>query len=112
MITEKVIKEIYRKFRKPPHSWEELNIDFYTNILSEHHKIREDEDEIIFDDLEEFNPFRRILKRRLHAVLEFDFYVAFVTPTHILFLNKENNQVRICMKPEKSDSFFNRIFAR
>lgn len=112
MITEATIKEIYKRFNKPPKSVEELNLPYYFGILKEHHKIRETMDEIILDDLEQFNPFKRFLKRGVFSVLEFDKMVAIVFRNHIIFLSKEDEGMRIHIKPEKPRGFFSRIFGR
>lgn len=71
-----------------------------------------DQTEIILEDLEEFNPFRRFLIRSLNAILEFDKMIAFVFRTHILFLGKEDNQMRVHMRPEPKKSLFDKIFGR
>lgn len=110
MITEQVIKEIYKKYKKPQKDSEELNLDYFLEILKQHHNITLDDGEIILNDLEEFNPFRRLLVRSLHGVLEFDNVIAFVTGNHILFLGKENNSLRVHFKPEEKKGLFNRIF--
>lgn len=111
MITDKVIKEIYRKFSKPCTDRSELRLDYFTDLLK-HHNIRIVEDEIIMDNLEEFNPFKRFLLRSVNAILEFDRMVAIVFRNHIIFLGKRDNQMRIHMKPERSNSLFDRIFGR
>lgn len=110
MITDEVIKEIYRKFGKPHKKIEELQLDYFLPILNEHHSIRRDDMEIIIDDLDEFNPFRRFLIRGINAVLEFDKMIAFVFRNHILFLGKEDEQMRVHIKPEKPKSFFSKLF--
>lgn len=112
MITDKVIKEIYKKFSKPPRSQDELRLDYFVPLLHKVHNITVSDDEILLNDLEEFNPFRRFLLRRVCAILEFDRFVALVLPTHILFLGKEDKTMRIHMKPQKSPSVFERIFGR
>lgn len=112
MITDSVIKEIYKKFGKPHKNADELRLDYYIPMLSAFHAIRKDDDEIIIDDLDEFNPFRRFLIRSVNAVLEFDKMVAFVFRNHILFLGKEDNQMRVHIKPEKPKSFLGRIFGK
>lgn len=87
-------------------------------MLRAHHDIMiDDEDlskaEIILNDLEEANPFRRFLVRSLHAILEFDKMVAFVFRNHILFLGKKDKQLRVHFKPEASErSFLGRLFGR
>ncbi|MDE5843065.1 MAG: hypothetical protein K2H35_04945 [Muribaculaceae bacterium] len=122
MITDEVIREIYKTNKKPPKDLNDLNLREALNILKEHHNLTLDSDdlskaEVIINDLEEFNPFRRFLVRSLHGVLEFDRMMAFVFRNHILFLGKENNQLRVHFKPdedeeEEDDSFFSRLFGR
>ncbi|MDE5876271.1 MAG: hypothetical protein K2H47_02040 [Muribaculaceae bacterium] len=111
MITDVVIKDIYKKFNKPARV-EDLNVDYFVALLKDHHALRVLEDEIIVDDLDEYNPFRRFLMRGINAILEFDKMVAFVFRTHILFFGKENNELRVHIKPEKPRSFFSRLFGR
>lgn len=112
MITDSVIKEIYRKFSKPHRNEEELRLDYYLHILKENHSIKREDNEIIIEDLDEFNPFRHFLIRSINAVLEFDKMIAFVFRNHILFLGKEDNQMRVHIKPEKPKSLFGKIFGR
>ncbi|MDE6810770.1 MAG: hypothetical protein K2J15_00295 [Muribaculaceae bacterium] len=122
MITDEVIREIYKTNKKPPKDLSELNLPEALDILKEHHSLTLDSDdlskaEIIINDLEEFNPFRRFLVRSLHGILEFDRMMAFVFRNHILFLGKENNQLRVHFKPDEEDeddddSFFSRLFGR
>lgn len=112
MITESVIKEIYKKFNKPHKKREELQLDYFLPMLCEHHAIKIEDDEIILEDLEEFNPFRHFLIRSLNAVLEFDKMIAFVFRNHILFLGKNDNQMRVHMRPEPERSLLGRIFGR
>lgn len=112
MITDQVIQEAYRKFKKPPKNPEELNLDYFLGLLSKHHNLRQFDGEIFIEDLEEFSPFRRFLIRSIHAVLEFDKMVAFIFRNHILFFSKEDNQLRVHMRPEKPLSIFEKIFGR
>ncbi len=112
MITDNAIKEIYKKFNKPLKNREDLQLDYFLPILKEFHSIEVSDEEIILNDFEEYNPFRRFLIRSLNAVLEFDKMIAFVFRNHILFLGKEDNQMRVHIKPEKKPSLFARIFGR
>lgn len=112
MITDNVIKEIYKKFNKPHKHEEELNLDYFLNLLKENHSISRDGIEIIIEDLDEYNPFRRFLIRSINAILEFDKMIAFVFRNHILFLGKEDSQMRVHIKPEKPRSFMDKLFGR
>ena len=111
MITDRVIKEIYKKYSKAAKSPEDLNLNYFINLLKPNHRIKVDKNEVIFEDQEEFSPFRRFLLRSLNGVLEFDRQVAFVFQNHILFLGKESDEMRIHMRPfEEKKSFLRRLF--
>ncbi|MCH5213616.1 MAG: hypothetical protein J1E97_00380 [Muribaculaceae bacterium] len=118
MITKEVIRDIYKEYAKPEENQENLQIDHFLNMLSAHHKLKMEGDELVFEDMEEFNPFRRILARNLHAILEFNKHVAFVFPNHILFLGKRSPELHVHFKPEpeaeeepKKKSLFKRLFS-
>lgn len=116
MITKEVIKDIYKEYKKPSENLDELRIPYFLELLKAHHNLKYDGDELIFEDMEDFNPFRRILVRNLHAILEFNKMIAFVFPNHILFLGKRSSELSVHFKPEdnpekeKKKSFFSRLF--
>ena len=116
MITKEVIKDIYTEYNKPNGNLEDLNLPYFLKLLEPHHKLKFDGDELIFEEMEEFDPFRRILVRNLYAILEFSKMVAFVFPNHILFMGKRSPELSIHLKPEEEDeqtkkkSFFARLF--
>lgn len=119
MITKQVIQDIYKEYKNPAENIEDLNIPYFLKLLAPHHKLKYDGDEFIFEDLEEFNPFRRILARNLHAILEFSKMVAFVFPNQILFLGKRSPELSVHFKPEEEAeehegkrSIFSRLFSR
>lgn len=74
--------------------------------------MQENNMEIIVEDLEEFNPFRRFLKRSIYGILELDKVIAFVFRSHILFFSLDDNQLRVHMKPEKPRSLLSRLFGK
>ena len=111
MITEEVIKEIYKNYNKPAKSRDELNLPHMVEVLSPHHKLKVDDDEIIVESIEEFSPFRRFLIRGLYAVLEFDRNIAFVFKTHILFFSKKDSNMSVHFAPAKEKkSWLDKIF--
>ncbi|MDE6237167.1 MAG: hypothetical protein K2M45_04810 [Muribaculaceae bacterium] len=112
MITDEVIKEIYKTYDKPHKHREELQLEYFIDLLGDLHKIRMiDDDELIVENLEEFNPFRRFLIRGLHGIVEFDRYVAFIFQGHILFFGKEEPTLQVHMRPEKKKrSLWDSIF--
>lgn len=112
MITDKVITEIYRRYKKPNKNEKELNLEYFIELLKNHHDISVNNGEVIIGSLEEFNPFRRFLVRSLHGVLEFDKMVAFVFRNHIVFLSKESDDMRIHLRPEEKKGLLSRLFGK
>lgn len=118
MITKDIIKDIYKEYNKPSTDPEELQLPHFLKVLEPHHKLKVEDDEIIFEDMNEFDPFRRILLRNLHAILDFNKHVAFVFPNHILFLGKRSPELHVHFKPDDEieepsgkKSFFKRLFS-
>lgn len=111
MVTQKVIKEIYKKYTKPPRDIEDLQINHHLGLLKEHHELVCEDGEIINKRLDAFNPFSRMLVRRLNAILEFDKVVAFVFDNHILFFDKYTENMHIHFKPEKKN-FMSKLFGK
>ncbi len=110
MVTPKVIKEIYKKYTKPPKSEEDLNIPYFLDLLREHHNLVYEEGEI-YRVSDPDNLFGRMLVSRLTIILEFEKYVAFVFDDHILFFDKYSNNMSIHFKPE-TRSFLSRLFGK
>lgn len=111
MINNDVIKEIYKKFGKPKKG-RDLRIPYFLEMITPAHNIKETEDRIIVNDLEDFNPFRMFLKRNINVILEFDKEVAFVFRSHILFFNKATKDINIHIRLEEKKNIFQRIFGR
>lgn len=112
MITEEVIKEIYKNYNKPCPKEEDLNLPYFAALLAPHHKLKLEDDEVIVESIEEFSPFKRFLKRGLFAVLEFDRNVAFVFQSHIIFFSKKDDTMSVHFRPAKKASIFDKIFGR
>lgn len=111
MINQKVIDEIYKKYSKPPKKVDDLQVPYFLQLLSGFHNLQvsPDQEEIIIGDLDDINPFKRFLVRRLTAILEFERMVAFAFDNHIIFFEKDSPDMRVHFKPEKK-SFFKRLF--
>lgn len=117
MLTKEIIQDIYKQYSKPTTNKEDLQIPYFLDMLAPYHNLKYDGEEFIFEDMDEFNPFRRILAKNLHAILEFSKHVVFVFPNHILFLGKRSPELHVHFKPEddvpeekKKKSFFSRLF--
>lgn len=112
MITEEVIKELFKNYKKPPKNREELQLEHFAELLQPFHQIAITPDEIVVENLDEFSPFRRFLIRSINAVLDFDKNVAFVFANHILFFSKVSDQLNVIFRPEDKHSLLDRIFGR
>lgn len=111
MVTKDVIKEIYKKYSRIPKNTDELRIPYFVQLLSNNHSIQVNDGEIIIDNLEDFNPFKRFLIRRLTGILELDRLVAFVFDNHIIFFEKNDKEMHVHFKPEKK-SFWGKLLGK
>lgn len=100
MINDEVIKEIYKRYKKPVKR-DELNLSYFQQLLSENNPIEFDNEKVEVKNMEQFSPFRRFLIRSIFVILEFEHMVAFVFKNHIMFLDKENSGSHIHLRPEK-----------
>ena len=112
MITAEVTKEIYKNYTKPPKDATELNIPYFIELLRPMHRLKADDMEIVVEDLEDYNPFKRFLIRGLTAILEFDKEVGFVFADHILFFNKEDQNINVNFKPAPKRGWLDRLFGK
>lgn len=111
MVTKKVINEIYKKYNKPPKNIEDLSIPRFIDMLKKHHDLQCADGEIINRGFEAGEPFARMLVRRLNAILDFDNMVAFVFDKHIMFFDKNSDNMHVHFKQEKP-GLFRRLFRR
>lgn len=111
MINEELIKEIYKKYSKPAKNVADLNLEHYKKVLKEFHPFSFDSMELVFDNIEEFNPFKRFLLRRIHAVLELDNKITFVFENQMIFVDKDSPEMHVYFRPEKK-SIFGKLFGK
>ena len=112
MINENVIKEIYRRFKKPVKDQSELNLPYFQQLLQTHNPIEVGDEMITIRNMEEFSPFKRFLIRSLTTVLELDKMVAFVFNTHIVFMNKDSEATHVHLRPEPKKGLLARMFGK
>lgn len=111
MINDEVIKEIYKRYKKPVKR-DELNLPYFQEILSENNPIDVDDEKVEIRNMDQFSPFKRFLIRSIYTVLEFEHMVAFVFNNHIMFLDKESSESHIHLKPEeKKERIVRRTFS-
>lgn len=92
MVTKKVIQTLYRQFKKPPKSPDELNIGLLFDYALDNHGIFIDEENIYIGSVEPSSPFASIALKRIHEIVEFETVIAIVLPAAIVFLNKEDSE--------------------
>lgn len=111
MITDAVIKEIYKRYGKPEKNEDALKLPHFQELLAQHNPIDIDDEMITIKNVEEFSPFKRFIKRSLNGIIEIDNMIAFVFNNHIIFLNKEKADMRVHLRPHKRRGLFSRIFS-
>lgn len=102
MITQKVIDQLYKTFKKPPRTADDLDVDLLFEHLIEHHDIQIDDNaNLVTGSFPENSPFYRIPLSHIHAIVEFENKIAIVLHSSILFLNKHDNRSSIHVKMPK-----------
>ncbi len=104
-----MIANLYRRYSKPPRSVGDWDIDGFVSICGELYGVSLDDLSITFGNLDKEMPFRTILLRHIYGIVTFKTHVALVTPSYILFFNREVCDVWVHMKPE-SHTLLKRIY--
>lgn len=99
MITQDVIKEIYKKYSKRPSSIDDLNMPPLFESVHPAHGISIDDDRMIIRSLPQNSIFHSIPLKNINAIVEFEDVVAIVLHSSIIFLNKEDNRSFVHFKP-------------
>lgn len=101
MINNKVIESIYKKYSKRPSSIDQLNIPLLFEAAHEDHAIEIKGHDLIINSQDAWSPFHTIDLNRVHAILDFDKYVAVVLHSSIIFIGKKCDDIHIHIKPIK-----------
>lgn len=101
MITNSVIKEIYRRYRKRPKSIDDLEVELLFGRLHPGHGIELEGNQLRILSIPQESPFHDIALSAICKILDFEKHVAIVMHSSILFLNKENDGVSVHIKPYK-----------
>lgn len=103
MVSQKVIEQLYKRYSSHP-----KDISVYLNrlresmdILAALHKLELNDTDIVIGALDEDNPFRVIPIDRIYGIESFDRNIAIILRTCVLFLNKENSNINVHIKPHK-----------
>ena len=103
MITKDVIKEIYKKYPKRAKSVDELNFGLLFDTVGELHDINVDfaTNRLVIGSLDSRSIFRSIPLHHIHAFVPFEQWTAIVLNASILFLNRQNKEVQVHLKPQE-----------
>ncbi|WP_418700718.1 hypothetical protein, partial [Barnesiella intestinihominis] len=102
MISKYIIRALYKKYSKPPRNFSELNIDEFVSICGDSYGITVDDVSMTFGQMSEDNPFRTILLRNIYGIEKFEYHMALVSSSYILFFSRESCDVTVHFKPEST----------
>ncbi len=103
MISKRVIKALYKKYSKPPKSPASLNLDEFMAICGELYQVVLTDDTITFSQMSNDNPFRTILLRNIYGIEKFEYHMALVSSSYILFFNRDEVDVTVHFKLESTN---------
>lgn len=108
MITNDVIKEIYKKYSKRPASPDELNMPPLFESAHRSHGIEISDGKIVINSISPSSIFHSIPLKNINAILEFESNIAIVLHSSIIFLSKKDSKNFIHFKPIEQ-SFWNKL---
>jgi len=112
MVTKKVIQQLYKQYRQPPKSADELDIALLFDYAAENHGIFIDEDNLYIGSVDPRSPFASIPLSKICQIVEFERFVAIVLHSSIIFLGKEDSDVNVHIRMDDTDrspSVWNRL---
>ncbi len=104
MVTQEVIKTLYRQFNKPPKSVDELNIALLFDYAVENHGIYLDEECLYIGSVDPKSPFATLPLDRINEIVEFESVIAIVLPAAIVFLGKDNSDVNVHIRLDDDEA--------
>lgn len=112
MVTKKVIQQLYKQYKQPPKSADELDISLLFDYAAENHGIFIDEDNLYIGSVDPRSPFAEIPLSKICQIVEFERFIAIILHASIVFLGKEDSEVNIHVRmddPDDSPSVWNRL---
>lgn len=103
MVTKKVIQQLYKQYRQPPKSADELDISLLFDYAAENHGIFIDEDSLYIGSVDPKSPFASIPLSRICQIVEFERFLAIVLHSSIIFLGKEDSEVHVHIRMDDHD---------
>lgn len=105
MITRKVIKTLYKKYRKLPESPDFLDMALlFDDDVQKNHNIQIDMDgpvdSLVINSIDPESPFHRIPLERIHAIVPFEEWVALVQHSSVIFLNRKSPRVSVHVRTD------------
>ena len=98
MITKQTIAELYKKYRRCPTNLEDRNLSLLIEYALDTDAVELDGDMLVFTNMEDYSPFKRIELGRIHCVVDFDETVAVVLPNSIIFIRKTDYSTFVHIK--------------
>lgn len=101
MITRQNIQALYKKYAKRANSIDTLDMELLYDAASENHGVYVDPetDKLVIMSVDADSPFHAIPLSKIHAIVPFEQWIAIVLHSSIIFLNRENSQVAVDIKP-------------
>lgn len=103
MITNEIIKEIYKQYDKKPKSMDCLDFALLFDKVGVLHNILVDPDTqtLTIDSIPEDSPFHQVALKNIYAFVPFEQWVAIVLHSSIIFLNTKRPITSIHIKSHK-----------
>ncbi|MBD5313598.1 MAG: hypothetical protein K2G41_06915 [Duncaniella sp.] len=101
MVTRQIIDKMYKQYKRPPASPDELNFGLLFAYAIENHGIVIDENDLYIGSIDPRSPFATIPLRHIHEIVEFENYLAIILRNSIIFLHKTTSDVNVHLRMDE-----------
>lgn len=101
MVTRQIIDKMYKQYKRPPASPDELNFGLLFAHAIENHGIVIDENDLYIGSVDPRSPFATIPLRHIHEIIEFENHLAIILRNSIIFLNKTTSEVNVHLRMDE-----------
>lgn len=103
MVTKKIIDALYKQYRKPPKSIDDLPVSILFEHTADNHGLVIDEENLYIGSIDPRSPFSTIALRHINEIVEFHDQIAIVLHSSIIFLSKASDEIYINIKDEQQE---------
>lgn len=98
MTDQKLISELYRRFKRRPETLDQRNLRLLADYIVEERGVALRDDSLVFTEMPASSPFREIRLAHIHGVADLGNLLAIVLNASIIFMHKTSLETSVHLK--------------